>query len=1008
MAAAIEQQGEQDVQQQRSAVRGSNGTLLNFLYPAGTWNFLRQCSGYGGGRFARNGLEKLGYRQYTSYAPQDTVSNTAVDAPGAAAEIDNTVAESQRMALLQEKLRLSTSFDYEEAWRRYTLLEDRDQQSVLRVPLMQYLSTSERFSDAERTTELFEALEQEQMTPVTLRFAIRAYLEMRNLADAMTLYTTALETFKYPAGAEELLVYLIKNSSWSRAFSIWKDYEEFRAQSTESKGPSILQNLGRDPAIGTQAIELAGYVNRRLENTSPDALSDESADLVEFASRFVRKALLNEQAFDSTRFFSLLSILQNWKLLTPNLFGVVTDMLIRLNETKLAIKCYRRARWSKEVLFSRRTLHTLLKICCDHHSVLGMQQILDDFFRIYSKPTRLAYRMCMSEFANLGDAQTVHALFDQLVARDSTGGHSSLQNPGEIAPVLHVHAKRGELQEVVSYFDQIQDVYNLEPDLRCWNILINAYGKIGDVDRAYDCFEQLLDNEQLRPDDYTMGTLMGICTARGDVDRVIGLYKFAEEQQISTSAAMVDCLVLTHVQADDLMKAETICEDALKMVLKGTRTRMWNYLIVGHAMNRDLLNVNRLLTRMSEAGIHHDKYTYAALMQSLVMVKQPDRAFAIMTDVMRPSGIQVTSFHYAILMGGYIVTNQFHKVFQLQRRMEKRNQRPTASTKLLALEATVAQDSRLLEDGTSQEILNRALQIFQETISSMDAQDISDPARKGVGQVPLDIAYSTMIYRFMISVLGNYAEFSSVDDLFQAYTKTLPASPRDKPPLDMLFTIMSAKFAERDHETIQKCWEASVMQAKELGQAIVADVGNFPEDHLVQREWQGIMPARQLELSRHLGVYMKSLHVQRKTNEMIATVDGLISDGFALDNHNWNAYITFLAIRHKYELGFRLCEAYLMDQWNGWARIRWTLPERNRLSVDLRAKRQKPTFFRPKYLTILHLARGYLELQSMAAESPNSEVLLDDLERDCPRVVRAIVTMQRVDDHLERTILRGY
>ncbi|KAL2061773.1 hypothetical protein VTL71DRAFT_7151 [Oculimacula yallundae] len=1010
IAAPAEQQGGRDVQQQRPAVRGNTGMLLDFLYPAGTWNFLRQCSGWGvdrtGGRLARNGLEKLGHRQYTSSA-QDANSDMTQEPLGAAVGVD-TAAESQSMGILYEKLHLSKPFDFEEAWRRYSLLEDVEMETALREPLMRYLSKSERLVDAERTIQLFEILALERRTPATHKHAIRAYLHLRNLADAMALYTSALENLKYPAGAEELLAYLVKNSSWSRAFSVWKDYRNFKAQRHERERFEIFEALSKDPTIGSQAIELAAYVNRRLENASPDAASTESADLVEFASKLARKALINEQAFDPVRFASLLTILQQWKFLTPKLFDQITDMLVRLNETKLIIKCYRRARWSKEVLFSRRTLHMLLKICCDFHSVLGMQQVLDDFFRIYSRPTRTAYRMCMAEFAALGDAQTVHALFDQLLERHASGPRPLLQNVSEITPVIHVHAKRGEIEQAVSYFDQIQDVYNLKPDVRCWNILINAYGKVGDVDRAYDCFEELLNDEQLRPDDYTLGTLMGICTARGDVDRVIGLYKFAEERQITISTAMIDCLVLTHVQADDLSKAEAICEDALKMELKGNRTRMWNYIIVGHAMNRDLLSVNRLVQRMSEAGIVHDKYTYAALMQSLAMVNQPDRAFAIMTDVMRPGGIAVTGFHYAIIMGAYLATGQFDKVFQLQRRMEKRNMRSTASTKLVALQAAALQDSGLLEEGTKQEILNRALEMFQGAVASMDAQDIVDPARKGVGEMPLDIAYSTMLYRFIIHVLGKYAEFSSVDELFQAYRKSLPASKRDKPPLDMMYTIMNAKLSEADHETVQKCWEASVLQAKELGQGVVAGVGSLPEDHLVQRKWQGITPAHQLDLSKHLGLYMKSLHTQRKTDEMITTVDGLLSDGFALDNHNWNAYISYLAIRHKYELGFRLCETYLMDQWSGWARIRWTLPERNRLSTELRAKRQKPTFFRPKYLTILHLARGYLELQDMAAESPNSEALLNNLERDCPRVVRAIVTMQRVDDHLERTILKGY
>ncbi|KAH9222136.1 hypothetical protein DL95DRAFT_354966 [Leptodontidium sp. 2 PMI_412] len=1008
VAAPAEPQGERDVQQQRPAAMGPTGMLLDFLYPAGTLNFLRQYSGWGvdraGGRLARNGLEKLGHRQYTSSA-QGTSSNTTGFPWEAAMAEDNAEAESGRVALFYEKLGLTKDYDFEEAWRRYSLLADDEQHGLLRKPLMLYLSTSERLVDAERTIQLFEALEQQRRTPAAYRHAIRAHLKMRNLADAMTLHSVAFEKLKFPAGSEELLAYLVKNSSWSRAFSVWKDFNIFRAQPSVQLSYNIFEILDKDPTIGSQAIELAGYVNRRIENISPDTVSDESADLIKFASGIVRRALRSTQAFNPARFTSLLTILHDWKFATPALYDQVTSMLIGLQETKLAIKCYRRARFSKEILFSRKTLHMLLKICCDSHSILGMQQILDDFFRIYSRPTRTAYRMCMNEFAAQGDAQTVHALFDQLRERDQG---NELQNVSELTPVLHVHAKRGEIKEVITLFNQIRDVYGLQPDLRCWNILINAYGKVHDVDGAYACFEQLLSDENLQPDDYTFGTLMGICTARADVDRVVGLYLFAQERNVKTSAAMLDCLVLSHAQAGDLQKAETICEDGLKMELKGSRTRMWNHVIVGHALNRDLVSVNRLLQRMSEAGVDYDKYTYSALMQSLAMVKQPDRAYAVMTDVMPPAGIQATSFHYAIVMGGYLANGEVSKVFKLQRRMEKRNIKLSASTKLLVLKATVAEDEKLLENGTNEEKFSRALEMFQEIIASADPQDISDPARKGVSRVPLDIAYSTTFNRYIIYVLGQYAEFSTVDNIYEAYRKSLPASQRDKAPLDMMWTLMGAKLEQGDHETVQKCWEISLTQAKELGKPAESASGHSPEDRPMQSEPQKIIPARQLDLARHLGLYMRSLHTQRKTDEMIATVDGLLNDGFALDSHNWNTYIEFLAIRHKYQLGFRLCETYLMDQWTGWARIRWTLPERNRLSTELRATRQLPMHFRPKYITLLHLARGYLELQSMAAESPYSESLLNNLERECPRVVRAITTMQRVDDHLERTILRGY
>ncbi|OWP03439.1 hypothetical protein B2J93_7457 [Marssonina coronariae] len=1003
----IEQQQGGHMLSQRSFVR-KTGMLLDFLYPNGTLKFIRQSSGWGidkqGGRFARNGGDRIGYRQYTS-ASKDTGAVMKEHIIGAKnLENDETwsTEEDGDMQLLFGKFGLTRSSDFEEAWRQYSLLELEAEQGPLRKPLMRYLSSSERLSDAERTVELFALLEDAQRTPAAYRYAIRAYLKLRNLADAMSLYATGCEKLEIPAGSEELLAYLMKNSSWSRAFSIWKQYQHSKARSRGYLTHNIFELLDKDPTLASQAIGLGEYVNNRIGNAVPENPED-FTELISFASRVAQRALLSTHTFSPSRFTNLLTILQEWNLATPQLYEDAIQMLTKLKETLLAVKCYRKARQGYEVNFTRQTLHTLLRIFCEHHSIAGMQTVLDDFFRIYSRPTRLAYRMCMSEFAAQGDAQTVHALFDQL--KSSTP--ESIIYVNEFAPVLHVHAKRGETQKVVSLFRELTDVYRLEPNIVCWNILISAYGKIQDTDRAYECFESLVSDEKLRPDDYTFGTLMGICANRGDVDRVIGLYKFAEELKVQRSAAMIDCLVISHIRDGDVRKAETICEEALKMKLKGTRTRMWNYLLATYAMQRDLATVNRLLQRMSEVGVDYDQYTYSALMQALCMVKQPDRAYAILKDVMKQAGIKVNQFHYAVVMGGYIANGEVHKVLNVANRMTERNMKSSASTKLFSLQAQIKENERLLENGTKQEMLNRALEMFQEVIVSMDPQDISDTARKGAGRAPLDIAYSTMFYRYIIFVFGQCSEFATVDELYENFRNTLPAYRQLSAPLEILYPLMEAKLVERDHDAIQKYWDLSLAKAKELGKP-VAVYGKMPEDHLVEKSASKILPARQLDLARHLTIYLQSLNIQMRSECMTTTVDGLLEEGFALDNHNWNTYIEFLARRQNYQLAFELCETHLMDGWTGWARIRWGLPERNRLPIELRAARKRPRHLRPKYLTILHLARGYLDIQSMAAESPASELKLDHLERTCPRVVKAITTMQRVDDYMERTVLRSY
>jgi pentatricopeptide repeat-containing protein PET309 len=1000
------------------------GFLLDFLYPAGTLNFLRQYTGWGidrqDGRQTRFGIRRLGQRLYTSSATDSSGAENAAIAPeapvrtqdflsGKRAETNepdqDVIMGGQAAQSLRKTMVLTRSQDYEEAWRQYLLLGDSEKNELQRE-LMQYMSTSGRVLEAERAIEIFEQLDEANRDADAYSIVIRSYLRLRSLSDAVKLYKEALRNLQFPAGASELLSYMIENSLWSQAIGFWKDFQSFRDHSPGLSYNifSTTQNLSN--LIG-QAIGLAEYVIGRME-TSP-----ESTELITFTSKIVRRALLNPEV-DERRFEKLLSFLQEWNFDTSEIYERAFEMLLETKQSRFAVNCYRKVRREREVKFSRPTLHSLLTVFCNNHSVIGMQQILDDFFRFYSKPTRFAYRKCMTEFAAQGDAKTVHALFEQYVARFES--KSRLLDAGDIAPILHVHAKRGELAEVIKYFNQFQDVYKLQPNLLCWNILIDAYAKVHDTEGAFESFEKLLESDYLQPDHYTFGTVMGIYATHGDLDRVVEIYRLASSMKIEKSAAMVDCVVLAHIQDERLQQAEKICEDALIMNLKGSKTRMWNYLLHAYAMRRDLVNVNRLLRRMSEAGLDYDQHTYSALMQALAMVKQPDRAYAILQDVMRDAGVRVTSLHYAVVMGGYIANGEYRKVFHLQNRMKRRGIRNSASTKFIAMKAADAEDQKLLESGTEKEQGQRALQMFQEVLNSMDQQDISVSTQKGTHRMPRHIAYTSMFYSYVMFVLGQSNETETVEELYNQFIRTLPEDARDSPPIAVLSAMMLTKLRNRDSKGVQECWDLAVAKAKAqgvplrpLGRAAQSDLAQLDSfDSSSTYENPKIVPLHQLDLSRSLSTYMISLARQGRSDDIPSVVNGLLEEGFLLDNKNWNLYIQLLAQRYRYKLAFELCEEKLMDGWTGWARLRWQEPVRNRLPIEVRNKKKEPKHLRPNSSTLLFLARGFLELQAMSAESRASQMLLEDLQRTCPRTLLAIRTMQRTDNALEREILRGY
>ncbi|KAE9363471.1 hypothetical protein N431DRAFT_389373 [Stipitochalara longipes BDJ] len=1004
--------------------------LLDFLYPASTINFLRQYSSWGvdrqDGRWGRSGLGKLGYRQYTSSA-KDT-SSTGRTRKEEVTQDQEPHAQDGNLKLLYERMGLTKSYDYEEAWRQYMLLDGVDQQ-LLRTPLMQYLTKSDRIVDAERITELFEMVRQQYRGPIVYQVTIRAHLKLRNLADAMQLHQIAYDTLGSPAGSAELLAHFMQNSSWWRAFSFWTDYQE-RGKEGQFGQYDLFELVVAMPNLGDQAIELAEYVSRRIQKASPDSNGDDS-ELKEFASTLIRRTLNTVDAFSPSSFSTLLEFLRLWQVDDPFVYEEAIATLLALNQTRMVVNCYRLARQGKGAQLSVQTLHKILKILCDHHSILGMQQVLDDFFKFHSRPTAWAYKLCMKEFASQGDATTVHALFKQFISRreeDRTiypvrGSNvdSPLDSADEIAPLLQVHAKRGEIAKAVAIFNQIEEVYNLQPTLLCWNILLNAYGKVQDTKSAYEYFERLLESPQVLPDDYTFGTMMGICASRGDLERTIELYMLADKLKIQKSEAMIDSLVSAYISDGDLQQAERLCEDAVHMELKGpgTRTRMWNYLLVAYATRRDLNNVNRILQRMAEADVDYDEYTYSALMQALCMVKQPDKAYDILREVMVEAGVQATAFHYAVVMGGFLATGESRKVFAVQNRLMRRNVRGTTSSTLMVLKAQIAEDLARLREGSEEEILHRAKQMFQEVVATIDPQDVSRGPRKGHSRLAIDVAHTSAFYSYVMFILGQREEFETVNKLYDEFKRTVPESKRIKPPIPVLSALMSAKLQERKFKAVEECWNLILNQAMEEGLTRPLPAKTFgnalpePEERPssmddVQRcEAEKVIPAHHLDLADSLVVYLRSLVIQNKIQQMTETVKDVLDRGFVLDAHTWNKYVQFLARKHEYDLAFRTCEEKLMPGWTGWTKIRWQLPVRNRLPIELRRARQWPTHLRPVYYTMLYLAREYIELQDSAAESPAYEYILSDLERDYPKTIKAIKTMPRTDNEEERSILRG-
>ncbi|EDN96955.1 hypothetical protein SS1G_01883 [Sclerotinia sclerotiorum 1980 UF-70] len=760
-----------------------------------------------------------------------------------------------------------------------------------------------------------------------------------------------------------------------------------------------------------------------------------SEALTKFGTEVIASALLSAKHFSYATFWPLVKHVQKWGSESVSLYAQATRILINLGQSKAAVVLYRQARESpkKNLMLPRSMLHSVLQIFFKNHDLIGIQEVFTDIFRFNQNLDRNSYRRCMDEFARHGDADTVHAMFEQFAERymrlesQSATAPNPLASADDMAPLLHVHARRGEYERVVEIFKSIRQKYRLKPTIICCNILISAYAQVSKYDNAFETFEYTVNKRNLQPDDYTFGTLMGMCASRGDLENTIELYRMSASYGVEKSAAMVSTLVTAYLACDRLGEAETICEEAVNLNFKDSRTRMWNSLLVAWALRYDLVNVNRILQRMSQLDIEHNGDTYAALMQALSMVGQPERAWEILVEVMPEAGIPTTSLHYAIVMGGFLATHRYDDVFRVQNRMLEQKRMKNASTKFMELRSAIHEARRRWGDAQG------AMEIFEQVVGTMNPRDLSDKVRKGIQHEPLDIAYPATCFGYIIFVLSKNMETNSAKDMHQRFLRMLPEDRRGIQPQSITTALMSLKLQELDYGAVEDLWMQFLSDIRTRHQPLrlpgslsriddpeKAEMAEDDVDHSskegkgggskdtkldTQENKEQIMAAHRFALAKALHFYMIALLRQGKINIMIRTVNEITDLGFQLSNQNWNEYIQHLARARHFKLAFKTCESVLMENWKGWAKLRAQTSEKNRLPLEIRRKGKLLTSLRPEYRTFLHLTRGFLSIQAMAAESRANRLLLNDLEHDCSRTLTAIKTMVKAGDSLEWEIL---
>ncbi|KAF8423101.1 hypothetical protein EV426DRAFT_145456 [Tirmania nivea] len=626
-------------------------------------------------------------------------------------------------------------------------------------------------------------------------------------------------------------------------------------------------------------------------------------------------------------------------------------------------------------------LYGTLKVFGHLEDFRNMERVFDDWFHFGSRPNEDACLYIMRQFASRGETSVIKDFFEYYVSRFPI-------RIGAIELMMHAHAVRGEVQEVVNWFQKI-DRLKLSPTRVVYNILINAYKQADDIDSAFRHFYLMCNSrKELKPDLITYHTLMSLCASRGDIDACELLLGGMREQGLVANQAIYNAVTYAYVKQrspEFTQQASIVANEAFKAMKfsekRNNPTRMWNNILVGYLWAEDLNKIAATYNQMRSDNIPFDSYTYSILMHSLCLTGKVAEAER-MLELLETEGIVILNqAHYATIMLDHMLRKEIIKVWLTYNRMLKAGFAPTFITQAILIQAVSTAEYREYRRSGGVLFLREAEAILAHSISDLSVLDLQSPDKVKSSIPPF-------LFVPLIQIYAREGSHERALELFQRFMEIQESKKPGNtvPDLDMYLHVANALLRSGDTKLLLAIWKEAKRAA--LRQAKRVDYGLFPT-----RQRKVVLPKHNQLLCNIFSVVIKALALDRDMPTLEWERDQLLHYGFQLDNVNVNDIVQALILNRKIVQAFTLCEKALIPGYVG----------RN---VKGRGQSYNTPEFYPFMRTLeclLAEVHSYLNLPGYKGiNSSKSERTIQQIEKSCPKTWQVLDEL----DSLEHRIVK--
>ncbi|KAH6856514.1 hypothetical protein B0I37DRAFT_77470 [Chaetomium sp. MPI-CAGE-AT-0009] len=755
------------------------------------------------------------------------------------------------------------------------------------------------------------------------------------------------------------------------------DSEAAQVQTPLPGGGSGFPTLAATTDFEAKVKELYKF----LEN-NPETMSQRTALVDSFLRHLVRHSL---ELFRASDVVFMLHRAED-----PRSYERFIVSSAEKDRKRLATDLYRKYRALPGVRVDESVLRVMIDVFFPHN-VVGMEQLLEDWYRGYGHLDERAYHKYMAFYSGRGDVKSIMRLVDEYTKHYDV---TPEDEPKFIHTLMQAHAVRGDPEAARQVMEDAAERTGEAPVIKQWNILMNAHTKAGDYGGAIELFSYICN--ELEPDHYTFGTMMGMAGFRGDLQFTLELFQLAKDRNVEPTAAMVRALVEAYCQNDRFAEAEKLCINVTKRrELPGSYTLLWNTLLQHNARRRDLTTVNRLLEFMSSQGIVYNQETYSHLLLALLYARQSHHAMHLLRVANREGVFEPTADHFVLLMAAFINSGEPHMTLKTNELMAQMNfpQSAMRMTKVIdALGRWQQLPSSKRRGVNAEHFLKKILRDFYKAMERED-QGGPDDIRSVIG-----------LYSKVLFILTQMREHATVQQLIHLHNTRYPArASQETVPLKLLHQIMLADFFEKKYDRVHETWALILKRTSKRYQPASShlnpDENDDPEDPS-----KPVVYAQRFRLCDPLKTMQRLFLEEKDPDGLLALVATVRQRGFDLDSKNWNYHVQALARLKKWREAFTVCENVLMPQWAGWYAVRAEGQVKNQVPLELRRAGTNPHRPRPIAHTLLVLAKEYMDLEQMMLWSREASRQFQYINESCPKTVRAVTTMHRSGSRLEAQI----